>query len=494
MSFTEFCCRSGGSNLNAGTVDGSSTEPATASLVTYTGGDWNATTDVYTAPVGADMTEAQVGRFASLYHDGDTSPTNNQYMVARIIAVDSGARTITLSTTARMLFGTEVATGTGNRSMRIGGAWAGMSGSSGFPFSTVSTTITGSGAITNASGDTPRFNFKNDQIYIVTTPVFVSATGPYQIWGYSSSYGDFGRATIQAASGQVIQTTGTPVSVVLADLIVKHTGASGSGHPIYIQGPRNIVLRCVVSSSRQAGIWWQGADGRIIECELYNCNQGNNASQAGGITFTGASGLSIERCTIHDCAGGSNAHGIVIDGTGSCKVSDTIIDSNSGNGIHCNGATNTVSISNCDIYNNSGDGVRLTSSTASVFCAANSNFVKNGGYGINNTSNGPFCGLLANCGFGAGTQANTSGNTNNLRDIQEIGTVTYAADVTPWVDPVNGDFRITLAAAKNAGRGTFTQTASSYSGTVGYPDIGAAQSAATGGGSRMVNVRGGADQ
>jgi hypothetical protein len=62
-----------------------------------------------------------------------------------------------------------------------------------------------------------------------------------------------------------------------------------------------------------------------------------------------------------------------------------------------------------------------------------------------------------------------------------IGSVTYATDVTPWVDPTNGDFRINLAAAKGTGRGTFTQTASSYAGTVGYPDIGAAQS--TGGGS-----------
>ncbi len=61
----------------------------------------------------------------------------------------------------------------------------------------------------------------------------------------------------------------------------------------------------------------------------------------------------------------------------------------------------------------------------------------------------------------------------------ESGSITYAADVTPWVDPANGDFRITLAAAKSAGRGSFTQTQSSYTGTIGYPDIGAAQSAST---------------
>jgi hypothetical protein len=84
----------------------------------------------------------------------------------------------------------------------------------------------------------------------------------------------------------------------------------------------------------------------------------------------------------------------------------------------------------------------------------------------------------------------------NATDAVISGNVTYANDVTPWTDPANGDFRISLAAAKGAGRGTYTQTAASYAGTVGYPDIGAAQSTGGGGSSssRMVNIRGGADQ
>ena len=39
---------------------------------------------------------------------------------------------------------------------------------------------------------------------------------------------------------------------------------------------------------------------------------------------------------------------------------------------------------------------------------------------------------------------------------------------------INGDFRINLTAAKGTGRGTYMQTAASYTGTVGYPDVGAA--------------------
>ena len=70
--------------------------------------------------------------------------------------------------------------------------------------------------------------------------------------------------------------------------------------------------------------------------------------------------------------------------------------------------------------------------------------------------------------------------------VENIGAVTYGANLTPWVDPANGDFRINLAAAKGAGRGTFLQTSASYTGTVGFPDIGAAQHLDSGGASGPV--------
>jgi len=94
--------------------------------------------------------------------------------------------------------------------------------------------------------------------------------------------------------------------------------------------------------------------------------------------------------------------------------------------------------------------------------------------------------LLQNNRFGAGTQANTSGDVNPGGNVVQVNSAFYASNVTPWVDPANGDFRINLAAAKDAGRGNFTQTAASYAGTVGYPDIGAAQHQDTGGASGPV--------
>jgi len=80
----------------------------------------------------------------------------------------------------------------------------------------------------------------------------------------------------------------------------------------------------------------------------------------------------------------------------------------------------------------------------------------------------------------AGTQANGSADTPGA--IVQSGAVTYGSNLTPWVDPANGDFRINLTAANWAGRGAFTETASSYAGTVGFPDIGAAQSKTGSGG------------
>jgi hypothetical protein len=61
----------------------------------------------------------------------------------------------------------------------------------------------------------------------------------------------------------------------------------------------------------------------------------------------------------------------------------------------------------------------------------------------------------------------------------ETGAVTLGSD--PFSAASTGDFRVTLAAAKGAGRGAFTETQASYTGTLGYPDVGAAQHQDTGG-------------
>ena len=482
MAFTEFCCRSGGSNMNAGSVDGSSTEPATTALVTYTGGDWNATTDVYTAPVGADMTEAQVGRFASLYHDGDTSPTSNQFLVARITAVNAGTRQITLSTSARSLLGTEVATGTANRTLKIGGSWAGPSGASGFPF-----TFIGS-SLTDSNTNRPRVNFKNDQTYSITAAITAVGAGPIKYQGYGSTFGDGGRCIVDggtSGASYTLLTVANAAGVVYQDFIFQNNGASGSSSGVICTNisSRTTFVRCVANNLRGRGFLANSNVRAVfIECEAYSCNQSGTAG-VGAFECVSGSWASFIRCISHDNTG----HGFRV--TMPSHLDHCIADSNSLIGFEV--LSESVML-HCDAYNNGSHGAYIGDSGSSgSFAIQSCNFVKNGGYGLTLVSGMTVMALVSHCGFGAGTNANTSGQTNVTTgtDLVEIeGTVTYANDVTPWVDPANGDFRITLSAAKGAGRGTFTQTASSYSGTVGYPDIGAAQHQDSGGGTTVIVV------
>jgi hypothetical protein len=477
--YTNFCCRSGGSNLNAGTVDGSTAVPATTPLVAYTGGDWTSGTDVYIAPVGADMTEAQVGRFAALFHDGDSAPVANQYLVARITNVNAGTRSITLSTTNRAQLGSEVASGTGTRSLRIGGAWAGPAVANGFPF----TLTTAMNTLQNAAGNPTRVNLRNDQTYSITAN-FTIANGSagITIRGFTAAYGDGGRATIAGpttgSAFTLVSIPGTSTSVNFEELEFKDNGASGGSgsYGLSLQTGAHNVWRCVFRDLRGPGLH-HTTPISVSECEFYGCNQSNTASQ-GAVQNAGGS-LFMRRSVIHDNAGANTAGVFANPSNALVVIEDCVIESNGGRGISSSNSP-MFQLTRTDVYNNGSDGVFLASG-AQLF-ADSCNFVKNGGWAVNASAS---CYVRTlNCGFGSGTQANAAGNLNLPASVAavESGTVTYAADVTPWADPASGDFRVALEAAKGAGRGTFLQTAAGYAGTVGYPDIGAAQSQAEAGG------------
>jgi hypothetical protein len=247
-----------------------------------------------------------------------------------------------------------------------------------------------------------------------------------------------------------------------------------------------LLTGCVAHDLRGIGFSATATNGITHrECEAYNCNQSNTASIG---AFTSSIVAVYDRCVAHDNSGGNTA-GFFGPNGGSTYI-DCIADTNGGAGFSGSISLGNYNYVNCDAYNNGSSGVALTSaSNPGNVVAVNCNFVKNGAYGVN-LSGAVRHGMLVNCGFGAGTQANTSGTTNGLSGVVESGSVTYASDVTPWVDPANGNFSISLAAAKGAGRGTFTETAASYSGTVAYPDIGAGQSnAAAGGGGSGSSTR-----
>ena len=478
MPFTEFCCRSGGSNLNAGTRTGNSTEPGTSADFTYTSGNWVASTGVFTVASGNPSSDGvAVGDFASVYADGSTVTG----FVGRVTAVST--TTITVSLTAKA--GTAPTDGTGNRTLKIGGAWKGPNGTDIFPFN-----LATPGSLKNASGDATRWNLKNDATFSVSASIVIAAPGDWTtgmtVQGYSSSYGDLGKATISGGTGagfNVISMTNL-ARWNFFDLIVTASHSSGTNNGFNSTGGGaglHRFVRCVSHGHRTNGFTTASNGHSFVECEAY----GN-----GSAGFVGASADDFfDHCISHDNTGNG------FTTTVPTVLNRCIADSNGGAGFSCTGAQNTFLLG-CDAYNNTGNGATVSGTNDSVNLLKNCNFVKNGGYGISFVASAVNQNTqIHNCGFGSGTQANTSGQIQNQGNAYVVGSVTYASNVTPWVDPANGDFRISLAAAKCAGRGAFTQTAASYSGTVGYPDIGSAQHQDSGGGGvRQVNIRGGADQ
>ncbi|MBK3666173.1 hypothetical protein JJE66_33750 [Bradyrhizobium diazoefficiens] len=476
MAYTEFFCVSGGSNMNGGHIN-ANTEPSTTPVYSATNGAWSTVTNKFTPTSGNPSLTVKVGDFAHVFADGSTTPT----YIGRVTAVS--ATDITISSTLKA--GTAPTTAATGISINVGGAWAGPSGSVAFPFAFATATLQ------DGSNNRPRINFKNNQTYSITAAITHNVAGPIKWQGYTTTAGDGGQATIDGGTlgaSYVLLSISNVAQNYIEDFIFQNNGATGSASLFATTVGGNSFAtyrRLVFAHSRGHGMDLSGGGGaacRVIECEAYDCNQSNTANLAGFASTAGAT--VFVRCISHDNTGGANAHGWVSRGA---VLYHCISESNTGAGLKCTSNGAIEILVNCDFYNNTLDGYLVASGggVTSVY-AENCNFVKNGGYGLNLVD--PSIGFyqLINNGFGAGTQVNTNGQTNITTgtDVAEvIGSVTYANDVTPWVDPANGDFRINLAAAKAAGRGAFTQTAASYTGALAYLDIGSNQHQDTGGGS-----------
>jgi hypothetical protein len=304
--------------------------------------------------------------------------------------------------------------------------------------------------------------------------------------GFSSSYGDLGKATIDggtSGSSYILLQIVNCLSISFLDLVFQNNGATGTESGVRNGDGGNSSIttftRCVFKGMKGSGVFAH-AGGNFIECEAYD-----NV----GIGFELRSAVYCRRCISHD----NGSHGFSSAGFATKAVLESCASfKNGGSGIGYSDNSGLFSLRACDFYDNVSHGV--DGSVQNFVLLENCNFVKNGGYGLQVNSANAIV-FLSNCGFGSGTQANTSGTTNIpvTSVVEEIATVTYASDVTPWANPDEGDFRITLAAAKNAGRGAFTLTDATYDGgTVGYPDIGAVQHEDSGGALlRPVNLNGG---
>lgn len=472
MAFNELYVNAG-SNLNGGSSDSPTAD------FTYAGGTFVRATGVFTVASGNPLSDGvQLDTFASIY---TTVGATNATLIGRITARD--ATTITISVVAGTFAGTtaSVSETAAAATCKIGGAWAGPSGTDEFPIGFAL------GALRNAAGNQPRVNFKAGT-YNITATMVANLAGPITFQGYQTTAGDGVNKGLQDTSSKAIIDGGTSGAVsyynllqvssgaqnnTFTDFIFTHNGGTGSvADGVAITENENMFVRCVFHDLRRHGIKFS-AVGHMVECEAYACNQANDSTNSAAIALA-ASGSTAIRCIAHDNVG-SNCDGFAIGGV---NLIECIAHSNGRNGAKDTGDNNNT-IEHCDFYDNGANGAQIgTGSGTLMVTIENSNFVNNVGNGIK-FMNAITMGVVHNCGFGSGTMANDAGDTSAVDGVEISGSITYAANTTPWIDPDNGDFRISPGStARGAGRGKYLQTMSSYSGTVGFPDIGSNQSLA----------------
>jgi hypothetical protein len=455
-----YCVPGTGSNLNAGTATG----PATYSGV----GDSDGTQTFTPSDGSTPASTVSVGMYASIYV---TSGATVCVFVGRITDVAAGVNgAITVSTTAKV--GTIPAASAGAHTItcKVGGAWAGPSGATIFPFAFIG------GTLTDASGNTPRVNFKAGT-YSPTASMAHNVAGPCQFEGYTTTPGDGGRAVFDGAnpgtSFVILNNTGNLNTFEYLTFQNNGTGGTGAAACVVSSGSSVGFRQCCANNARGNGFQVGGA--ACVECEAFNCNVGNTVNLA-GFDINTASGT-CERCYSHGNTGSNTAGFSCVTSGGT--MAHCVADGNT-YGYNLVGA-GPYTLFGCDSYNNTSHGVVMGSAnTPLTVYIENGNHCNNGGWGIFGTGPGTKSGWVINCGFGSGTAQNTSGQTSGLGTIKIAGLITLPANLLPWNAPATGDFRVTLSQCKGVGQGGYLET-SPKAGTIAYPDVGAAQSQCVGG-------------
>jgi len=481
-AFTEFYCQSGGSNLNGGS------DTNNTATYTSTSGNWSTSTFIFTPTDGSNPVTAgvTVGQWASLYLNAATTTVST----SRITAVTNAANgTITVSSSAKA--GTVPATGTGTVTIKVGGAWKGPNANDEWPLISTITFV----SATDSSGDRARINMQNGSNYNVSTAPNFGSSQDTTVQGYSSSPGDGGKATIDTQTNAVQALASTGQGSTFIDLIFQTSQTTNTTLDLVTSAATGVgFIRCVFHGAQGSGFNCSTNIEYLWECEAYANNKGNNAGR-GGFAITAP--IQAWYCFAHDNTG-TNASGFVFAQSNEATLSNCIASNNGQDGIGTGSGTINppfLIVINSDFYKNGRDGIHLVNgdSVAMQVVIQNCNFIKNTGAGINNTI-AHTGGYAFNNGYGSGTMAN--GSADSLKAIVSVGSVTYSSGLTPWFDPDHGDFRINLAAANWAGRGAFTETSAALTApnTVGYPDIGAAQSKTGPGGTFSKQVSHGSTQ
>jgi len=501
---TKFYTTPQGSNTNSGSTTNQH------ALFSFANGNWDGNSNFICAAT-PDLSGVTAGMWAAIMDDG---VTNAPYF-ARIVTVNDGTDTITILEQSGS--GTKPASGATGKTLNIGGALRGPTGTDMTPFGVFG------GNMTNASGHPLLVNMKGDMSeaadYIIQGPLTHNKGGFFRVEGYTNDPGDIRAAVLAAGNPYVItnlflptihgDTNGaftlyTPFNFTSDGLSLWFICLSGGG-----SGPgataTNEMVRCAgntgfyfvrVRRSWRSGIHFVTAGCEAFWCEGTECNI--DAAQANAPFKMSAGGI-FAWCFAHHNAfnagdTGNDGFFLVADNDETMTVLNCISAWNNGSGLELSGTSGRAEIINFTAYRNTQDGIRSDMSSSGSVGLTNDTTVNIinllsisnglfGARGIGATRDGPGYPRLIN----AWMCANTNGPYTNIASQNIIGGGNLSE--IPFNDADAGDFSLKpSSAAIRAGLGVFLQNTNFTKRTLSFPSAGAAEPTNTA--SASITVRG----
>jgi len=191
------------------------------------------------------------------------------------------------------------------------------------------------------------------------------------------------------------------------------------------------IISCDIKSTYNQGLWLRARSSVLIaDCNIHECGVAGSSSNGKGIYIQNSNGL-CGLTIVSNRVWGCYATGIeVVDQyiSHNVVIQNNVLDNNGSHGVYFIG---TLADSwRCQCFNNI--------------------FTRNGGYGMSmSSSSGADLALWNDYNaYGAGSFANTSGQTQNIT----VGphSVTLGSSVDPYVDSTNHDYRLNNTAGGGA--------------------------------------------
>lgn len=461
---TDFCAwATVGDNRNAGSTTNA------APLIELTGG--NVSGSVFTK-AGANLSAVTAGMWASLYADGATQAV----YVAKITAVDDGADTITVSATDKM--GTSPGNGTGNRSIRVGGAWWGFNGPNDFPFNLVQATAV------NAANEFAALNLRGT--FFATDTITNTAPGVIIVQGYTNVFRDKGKAIIDGKTGtagvvfSLFGTSSAANNWIIRDLEFdgnfagSPAAATATGNwGVSIGGVGSYVQRVIVKNMWRGGLRADAAIVTVTELDAHTNNR-DDASDFGGFLATEEGTLSNSFIHDNDDLGSDNDNlGIVLQlASGEpYNIFNCIVVRNTKHNLQIQGSAASVNVWGSTFWECDDNNIHSTGTGASAILVRNSILGGAGLYNINRSTAVDGSITIEKCAMLAGG----SGNLNNINSSFATDTITLSGD--PFVNKGADNWTPNDPLIKNTGWGQIGALA-----VLSYPDVGAVQHQDAGGG------------